>query len=121
MTSEPDFVARTVQAGGADGGAPTTDERFWERHESRVERFGQRAYELELRTIEYFGEGGVKMSGAEKRKVYIQKASDPTGGSMFDILMRRKEANGLGDIKVPRDFVFFDLMMQREIEQRGAE
>lgn len=100
---------------------PDPHERFWERFKARVKLGGRRLYESRLRTLEWAGEGGVKLSEAEKTELGQRAYDDPTGAMFEEILENRRKANKLeGTTEIPMDWWIWakDLEVKRQ-EQGG--
>ena len=78
--------------------------RLSERWEDMVLKGAQNELERRRMTADFFGEGGIALSRAEKMELFKTLALDPTGVGMADTLLRRREANKLGPTDVPKDW-----------------
>lgn len=78
--------------------------RFWERFNTRAKLGGRRLYETRQRTKEWTGEGGVKLTEAEKQQLFQQGVDDPSGRMFEEIGRNRQAANKLeGTTEIPAD------------------
>lgn len=78
--------------------------RLSERWEDMVEKGAQNELERRRMTADFFGEGGIALSRAEKMELFKTLALDPTGVGMADTLLRRREANKMGPTDIPKDW-----------------
>jgi len=94
---------------------------LWERLERRAKIGGQALYETRLRAKEWTGEGGVKLSEAEKIELGNGACDDPTGQIFEDILRNRQKANNLEGTKdIPQDFLAFAKKVQEQRQAAGG-
>lgn len=99
---------------------PNAFERFSERLESRAKVGGRALYETRLRLKEWQGEGGVKLTEAEKIELGNRACDDPTGQIFEDVLRNRQKANGLEGTKdIPQDFLAWAKKVQEKRQEQG--
>lgn len=100
---------------------PDAHERFWERFKARVKLGGRRLYESRLRTLEWAGEGGVKLSQAEKAELGQRAMDDSTGQMFSEILLNRQAANKLEGTKdIPADWWQWVKDLQAKRQEQGG-
>lgn len=99
---------------------PNAFERFSERLEERAKVGGRALYETRLRAKEWYGEGGVKITEAEKAQLGSRACDDPTGLLFEDILRNRQKAHNLeGSKEIPADFLAWAKKLQEKRQERG--
>jgi len=100
---------------------PNAFERLWERIERRGKIGGQSLYETRLRAKDWFGEGGVKLTEAEKTELGNRAYDDPTGQIFEDTLRNRQKANKLeGTKEIPQDWLAWAKKVQERRQKEGG-
>ena len=100
---------------------PNAFDRFSERLENRAKVGGKALYETRLRAKAWYGEGGVKLSEAEKVELGRRACADPTGQLFEDILRNRQKANKMeGSKDIPQDFLAWAKKVQEQREKDGG-
>jgi hypothetical protein len=98
-----------------------TNERFWQRHQDRIEKGARRELQIRQKAAEFYGEGGVKLSRAEKAELYREMALDPMGVKMAGVLANRQRANKLGPDQLPLDFLEWDAAQWAKLQAGETE
>ena len=101
---------------------PNAFERFSERLEKRAKLGGRAIYETRLQAKDWYGEGGRKLTEAEKTELGNMAYDDPTGQVFEDVLRNRQKANNMeGSKDVPQDWaVWAKKVLERRQEGGDA-